>query len=743
MSKKKKRSEALATESPARAFLPWQACGAVFASWAFLIFWTYSKRGIKLSGRDWLAFMDLNLYIPKVLAEGLFFDLCFAGAVWFLFYVIGSEILRALRVPPVSRGERIALSTGIGAGTLSLLLLVLGLAHLWNPGFLSILFCLGVIGGAARLYYRDPGPDDESLPAGERRGPFEWTAIALTLSAVVMGILATTTPEIFYDSLIYHLALPKLFLLRGAIVPTPENIYSGLPLGVQMIFGLGLALSDENLSALLHLAFGIGTAFSLWAWLRKWAADSTGILAVMIFMLTPIALYASWHCGVDLGSCFYVMTALMALSRAVQDPSEPEKSDVRPVWAIATGLLVGFAMGTKFNVIPIGGAFVGVHWFLCRRAGRPYQETIWLWGVAAAVFLPWLIKNAFFYGNPLYPFLFDKIGWASPAHWKAFLGAAGGRTYAETFANWDTTKHFIFHPWYMSTGSWPLGDWPGPAFISLTPWAFFVGWGLRKEVKEVPRSWTALILLVIGGYGAWAGASKLVRYLLPVLPLIAAVTALAVDRSGYPNRLRRAGWALAIISVAFNFQAAFRQGWGIGQWEVLRGIQSRYQYLTEQRVTYGLPYYAAMEWIDKNLPLDAKVLFLGESRAFYCERDFVAASIYDYNPFWVAAETAKTPAALREWLRKEGITHIFQSARQMHFRHDSPAIMPRETVERSQFMEFWATYTDLLWEDRDDGGDNPRWLGVYSLRSKPKTDPETFSKNPARFVLEVLKRQQK
>jgi hypothetical protein len=410
---------------------------------------------------------------------------------------------------------------------------------------------------------------------------------------------------------------------------------------------------------------------------------------------------------------------------------------------LVTGVLIGFAFGTKFNVIPVGGAFVLAHYFFSRRAGRRHRETLWLFCAASAVFLPWLVKNAFFYGNPLYPFLFDKIGWSSPAHWQAFLGAAGGRDWAETFSNWEQLRLFLLHPWLMSTGSWPLGDWPGPAFITLTPWVFFVGWGLRRDSADIPRPWTALALLALAGYAAWAGASKLVRYLLPVLPLIAAATALAVDRGGFPKYLRRAGWALALFSAAFNFQAAFRQGWGIGQWHVLRGKMSRFQYLTEQRVTYGLPYYAAMDWIDRNLPHDAKVLFLGESRAFYCERDFVAATIYDYNPFWVAAQKAQTAKALRQWLDDEGITHIFLSARQLHFRYDSPAVLPRDTVLRPQFMEFWATFTELLWEERKDGGENPRWLGVYSLRGEPKSDPKTFTHNPARFVLEVLGRQKR
>ncbi|MBU0606556.1 MAG: AMP-binding protein, partial [Armatimonadetes bacterium] len=51
--------------------------------------------------------------------------------------------------------------------------------------------------------------------------------------------------------LVYHLALPKLFLLRGEIMATPGNVFSGTPLGLQSLYGLALALSGEGLAARL------------------------------------------------------------------------------------------------------------------------------------------------------------------------------------------------------------------------------------------------------------------------------------------------------------------------------------------------------------------------------------------------------------------------------------------------------------------------------------------------------------
>ncbi|OIO09898.1 MAG: hypothetical protein AUJ52_05610 [Elusimicrobia bacterium CG1_02_63_36] len=751
MKRRKKRSRETAdaatpaSAGPSCALIPAQAAWAAFGLWFLLVAFTYAKRGIRLGLSDWIAFLGLLSFLPRVLADGLFFDLAHAAGFWFLFYTAGDALLRAAPGAEATSGERRALSCALGAGAASLLMLALGALSLWRPLVLNALYYGSVAACGALWFYRrrrGDSPFCEKTPPRDARGPYEWAALALIAGAVGMGVMATTAPEIFYDSLVYHLALPKLYLLRGGISPTPENAFSGSPLGIQMIYGLCLSLSGENLAALMHASFGAATAAAMGAWMRRWASDSTGILAALLFLLTPIALYASWHAGVDLGACFFMTTAFIALSRAILDPTDAQRTERFPAWAVVSGLLVGFAVGTKYNVGPLGAGFVLTHALLARRAGRPLRETAWMAAAAAAVFAPWLVKNAVFYGNPVYPFLHERLGWTHPALWKPFLEAAGSRDLSALAAA-AGLKAFLLTPWTMSTGSWPLGDWPGPAYITLTPWIFFVGWGLRREREDVPRPWTALFWVAAAGYASWTLSSRLVRFLLPALPLLAAATALAVDRGGFSRGLRRFGWVLALFSVMFGFQAAFRQGWGIGQWDVLRGKMTRFDYLTHQRVTYGLPYYSATRWMDRHLPPEAKVVFLGESRGFYSERDFIAATVYDHHPFWVAVGEARSAADLRRRLKERGVTHIFQSARQMHFRYDSPVILPREVVVSEVFMEFWATYTDLLWEEREDGGENPRWLGVYALLNEPKTDPKMFSRNPARFVLEVLKKQGK
>ena len=67
-------------------------------------------------------------------------------------------------------------------------------------------------------------------------------------------------PEIFYDALVYHLALPDLYWMRGGITPTPENLYSGLPLQASMLYALALPLGGDGLAHFVGWAFGVGSA---------------------------------------------------------------------------------------------------------------------------------------------------------------------------------------------------------------------------------------------------------------------------------------------------------------------------------------------------------------------------------------------------------------------------------------------------------------------------------------------------
>ncbi len=59
------------------------------------------------------------------------------------------------------------------------------------------------------------------------------------------------------------------------------------------------------------------------------------------------------------------------------------------------------------------------------------------------------------------------------------------------------------------------------------------------------------------------------------------------------------------------------------------------------------------------IPHNAKILFLGEARMFYCRRVHVASTVFDTNALEEIVRAARTPEDIRDGLRKQGITHLY------------------------------------------------------------------------------------
>ena len=402
-------------------------------------------------------------------------------------------------------------------------------------------------------------------------------------------------------------------------------------------------------------------------------------------------------------------------------------------------MLAGFAAGTKFNTLPAAGLLVLGHLWLERRAARTWDRTAVMAAALAVCVAPWFIKNLAFYGNPLYPFLHEHLGRLKPADWKAFLEAAGSRDWREMFTTWAGFWGLLSLPVRCSLGDWPLGDWPGPVFVALFPLGLLLRWRWGAGDESPPAAWRLTAALAAAGFAAWALASNLVRFVVPSLPLIAAAAALGVEKAAWPTGLKRSAWAAALVGSLLALQCVYRQGRGIGQWEYLRGKEPRAGYLSRQRVTYALPYYPAAAWINAHTPADAKVLLIGESRGFYLERDFIAETVYDRNPFWSAAAEVADEDDLRRRLMHMGVTHLLLSVRQLHYRHASEALFPRAVAGSDVVDRFVRRWLDKVWEDRVDGGEQARWLTVYALRGAPAAGAAAV--NPFRVVLDVLRRQ--
>jgi hypothetical protein len=84
----------------------------------------------------------------------------------------------------------------------------------------------------------------------------------------------------------------------------------------------------------------------------------------------------------------------------------------------------------------------------------------------------------------------------------------------------------------------------------------------------------------------------------------------------------------------------------------LTGKLSDDAYLQQAR-----PSFAAVNWLNRTLPRDSRTLVVGLNETYWFEREVRGGGNFD-SPRISAYLTANTPEALRERLRRDGITHV-------------------------------------------------------------------------------------
>ena len=139
------------------------------------------------------------------------------------------------------------------------------------------------------------------------------------------------------------------------------------------------------------------------------------------------------------------------------------------------------------------------------------------------------------------------------------------------------------------------------------------------------------------------------RILLPFLALPALTAVPRLATRDVARKLTVAALALAIVLqswlVAFYVDRT-------NVFALLSGKLSDEAFLQQAR-----PSFAAIEWLNRSLPHNSRTLVVGLNETFWFEREVRGGGNFD-SPRISAYLDAPTPEALRERLRRDGITHV-------------------------------------------------------------------------------------
>src|SRR5262249_39574736 len=143
----------------------------------------------------------------------------------------------------------------------------------------------------------------------DRRDALFWLALA---PAILMAALLALLPTVDPDGLIYHLTAPKRWLQAGSLVYLPTYPYTNTPMGVEMLFAIGLSFAGDCGAKVLHLMLGCAGALGAYVCGRRFGGRPAAMLATAAFLVGPAGIAPLLGCAYVEGAASFVMIAGVA-----------------------------------------------------------------------------------------------------------------------------------------------------------------------------------------------------------------------------------------------------------------------------------------------------------------------------------------------------------------------------------------------------------------------------------------------
>jgi len=344
-------------------------------------------------------------------------------------------------------------------------------------------------------------------------------------------IILNLTPPISRDALIHHLAVPKLWLKHGGFYEIHWADYSYYPMFINLLYLVSLYFKNDIAPKFIHFAFGLGTGWLIYLYLKERFDRNWSLLGMVIFITTPIVVWLSTSAYIDLGMTFFTTGSVLAFIKWRDSEYRRFK------WLLISSICMGIAIGSKYNAL--------IAWFILNlilmfsyvrdtnKQIAAFRYGIFFFIVTVFVASPWYLKNYFQTGNPFYP-LFnsffqslhhqpvqeiirhqagEKIGQLSFFKMREVM-------YGETF--WETLLIPIRMFFQGEDNSYRYFQGVlNPILIVFSPFIL-----LNKKCGRDKYLFAVFSALFI--FMAYFLTEKQVRYILPVLPFLTILSVMGI-----------------------------------------------------------------------------------------------------------------------------------------------------------------------------------------------------------------------
>jgi hypothetical protein len=590
--------------------------------------------------------------------------------------------------------QRLILSLGLGWGALMYLTLLLGAvgglytAAIWGVLALLFLACirdLPSLFGDLRVVIARTASE---TPAQLAR----LTAVVLGIMLLLIGIMALA-PSITHDAMVYHLHVPRQYALAHRIVAIPYDLFSNTFLNMEMLYTAALLLDDFILANLMHYILGLGVLAFLYSFARVNFGPAVAAIATLMFFFNKTFLDQMSLAYIDIGMTFYFILVMFCLWKWKTDGGRRWFALV----CVFAGIFAGMKYTSIYGLVTISAMIAFVSFGAKEHRMAAAIKNLGVYGLTVTLFvLPYLLKNYIISSNPVYPVGFNIFGgqWLTPEQVDRML------LYVDSHGMGRDWLHMLKLPWNITI----YGDVGFENFdAKITPlWLIFFPALLITRPNPPLVKWAAYACIIY--FLSWAAYTHITRYMLPMFPLLSLACAYACvsayERAASHSEIlgRNMKQAVAVVcavvwlSFSYFYPTRVPGEFGPAVW----GRQERDDFLRAK-----VPNYDVFNYINKNLPAEARLVFFFDNRGFFCERQKIGDSVIEAPMMIELVHEAGSAEAFHRKLLEEGFTHVMYNSH-FHLRFPTHTISQdderRLKADLQIFNEFLNIFCEPLYK---------------------------------------------
>jgi hypothetical protein len=496
--------------------------------------------------------------------------------------------------------------------------------------------------------------------------------------------------------MVYHLAVPSDWLHHHGIVDLPANFFSNYPFGGECFFLNGLALQGTESAKMLHVVSALVCALAAGGWAGEWAGEKARWLALGLVATFPLLTLNVWATQVEGLLVLFVLLFLYSFLNIYREGKG---------WAFTAGLMAGMSLSVKytalFALVPALVLFI-----LRKNTRRFISIKVILFFIAGVglIFLPWVLKNISYTGNPVFPYLPE---WFAGRHLSpmgyAKLMVEQNQVSAHNFLEW------LALPFSLTFSNPDSYNFCGPLALGLIPLVFCIP---SKTPFAKFFSWFCLLLLVLG-----LACTQIFKFSLPVFPLFYVLIAFLAFNQADPRWIKGVTWVSVLAAcICLGPLLAIAQFY-YPCMGILTGAQTR----DEAMVSRGkiTPYLPMARWLTNQIPSDSGLLVAGDARGLYYRQSFLCNTVFDEQFLSKACREGRDAEGLKLALKEAGVDYLVVNGLEGIRVSDQYHHYDLTTSQWQVLDDFIQRGTDLIY--------SKNLQAVYKIRAIWKDKPSSES----------------